>query len=204
MTLPLNGPLGFGDINEELDISIAEQLGLGEALARSLASTSANPPASSEQDTIIGLGNFYGAQNGLLIGYLVVGGGGGGYLGGGGGGAVLSGISVLVPGTSYPIIVGTGGPAGRNSGGKSIFNYIAPVAISFTTGIGSYTVPYGVSEITITLSGGGGGGGGGDAQGGSSGYPGHLLTQTISVNPGDVISTDVGGGGTGGFYSYAC
>ena len=78
MTLPLSGPLGFGDINEELDISIAEQLGLGEALARSLASTSANPPASSEQDTIIGVGNFYGAQNGLLIGYLIVGGGGGG------------------------------------------------------------------------------------------------------------------------------
>jgi hypothetical protein len=203
MTLPLSGPLGFGDINEELDISIAEQLGLGEALARSLASTSANPPASSDQDTVIGVGNFYGARNGLVIGYLVVGGGGGGSLGGGGGGGVQSGIAVIVPNTSYPIKVGTGGAAGRISGQNSVFNYLPPVTLSFnTTGIGSYTVPYGVSEITITLSGGGGGGGGGDAQGGSSGYPGHLLTQTISVNPGDVISTDVGGGGTGGFYSY--
>ena len=55
MTLPLSGVLGFGDINEELDVSVAEQLGLGEALARSLASTSANPPASEDEGSVIGV-----------------------------------------------------------------------------------------------------------------------------------------------------
>ena len=147
MTLPLSGVLGFGDINEELDISIAEQLGLGEALARSLASTSANPPASSAQDTVIGVGNFYGARNGLVIGYLVVGGGGGGSLGGGGGGGVQSGIAVIVPDTSYPIKVGTGGAAGRISGQNSVFNYLPPVTLSFTPGQGSFVVPAGITAI---------------------------------------------------------
>jgi len=187
MTLPLSGPLGFGDINQELDLSIAEQLGLGEALARSLASTSSNPPPSTDQGTIIGVGNFYGAVNGIVAGYLIVGGGGGGDLGGGGGGGVLSGINVLKPGKSYSVIVGAGAPAGRSTGGSS--------SIDFG---GSAPIP--LIELTYLVVAGGGGGGAdtnfGTQAGGGGG--GGVLTGKLLIQSGTEYSIIVGSGGSGG------
>jgi len=67
------------------------------------------------------------------ISYLVVAGGGGGAYGGGGAGGLLTGTTTVIPGTSYPIVIGAGGTAG--------------VAGNNSTGVGQ-----------ITAGGGGGNG----------------------------------------------
>ena len=196
MTLPLSGVLGFGDINEELDVSVAEQLGLGEALARSLASTSANPPASEDEGSVIGVGNFYGAVGGLIAGYLIVGGGGGGLNGGGGGGGVVSGVAVLAPEISYPVKVGIGGPGGRNNGANSSIGFGGPAPIP----------PLTVSYLVV---GGGGGGNGGVRTfpsqnalvgpetifAGAGGGGGGVLNGTLTMISGSTYSVIVGAGG---------
>lgn len=72
---------------------------------------------------------------------------------------------------------------------------------TFTTGSSTFTIPCGVTSITVQVWGGGGAGGGGSdtgAPGGSGGGGGGYCTQTISVTPGQVISYSVGAGGTGG------
>lgn len=73
---------------------------------------------------------------------------------------------------------------------------------NFTTvGTSSFTVPCGVTSITVQVWGGGGAGGGGSvtsANGGSGGGGGGYCTQVISVTPGSTISYTVGAGGVGG------
>jgi hypothetical protein len=68
-----------------------------------------------------------------------------------------------------------------------------------TQGAGTFVVPDDVNSITFKMWGGGGGGGGGSsvaagAAGGGSGY----VTATLSVTPGETLTTYVGGKGTGG------
>lgn len=73
-------------------------------------------------------------------------------------------------------------------------------AASFTVpGNYSFTVPGGVTSLTITAIGGGGGGGGysGIYIGGIGG-DGARVVSTLSVTPGQVLSLVVGGGGGGG------
>ena len=83
----------------------------------------------------------------------------------------------------------------------------APVAAStlvtttyeYTGTTDTFTVPDGVSAITVTLKGGQGGRGGYDSQGAPipGGYQG-VVTGVIAVTPGEVITVAVGsGGGTG-------
>lgn len=86
-----------------------------------------------------------------------------------------------------------------------IFSQIFVFGISQTTqnftSSGSFTVPCGVTSITVQVWGGGGAGGGGNdntLNGGSGGGGGGYCTQTISVTPGQVISYTVGTGGAGG------
>lgn len=70
------------------------------------------------------------------------------------------------------------------------------------TGAFSYTVPVGVSIVTLHLWGGGAGGGGATSgtPGGapSGGGSGAYTTITLSVSPGDVITGVVGAGGSSG------
>lgn len=65
---------------------------------------------------------------------------------------------------------------------------------------GSWTVPCGVTSVTITIWGGGGGGGGSSANGsgGSGGGGGAQVTNTFVVTPGTVINYTIGAGGTAG------
>jgi hypothetical protein len=73
-----------------------------------------------------------------------------------------------------------------------IINYTSP-------GTYTYTVPTGVSYLTVSLTGGGGGGGGADSHSGYSGYPGSTLSGTITgLSSGDVLTFYVGGGGGAG------
>jgi hypothetical protein len=75
--------------------------------------------------------------------------------------------------------------------------------VSFTTpGTTNWTVPSGITEVTIECWGGGGGGGGarnlsGDACAGGGGG-GAYAKSIVSVNPGDNLSVLVGAGGNGG------
>lgn len=74
-------------------------------------------------------------------------------------------------------------------------------SLSFSTN-GTWTVPQGVTSITVTATGGGGGGGGADggAAGGfpNGGYPGSRVTAKIPVVAGQIIKTVIGFGGAGG------
>ncbi|MGV3630664.1 MAG: GEVED domain-containing protein [Bacteroidota bacterium] len=84
---------------------------------------------------------------------------------------------------------------------------IFPVAVSSQTtdvisvGTTSYTVPCGVTSITVNVWGGGGGGGKGSAnglgagRGGGGGAAGGFCSRTYAVTPGQVISCVVGAGG---------
>ena len=69
-------------------------------------------------------------------------------------------------------------------------------------GSSTFTVPAGVTSITVKLWGGGGGGGGGaaTAAGGTGGGAGYV-TATLSVTPGETLNIYVGGGGPGGLYN---
>lgn len=73
---------------------------------------------------------------------------------------------------------------------------------NYTGGTQSFTVPAGVSALTVTLTGGQGGLGGGDSQGSPTpgGYRG-VVTGTIDVTPGQVLTLAVGGGGGTGVSS---
>lgn len=68
-----------------------------------------------------------------------------------------------------------------------------------TVGSATFTVPAGVTSLTVTATGGGGGGGGsGDFGGGYSyngGGGGAIVTSTLSVTPGQNLGLFVGGGG---------
>lgn len=76
----------------------------------------------------------------------------------------------------------------------------------FTTS-GTFTVPAGITSITIVACGGGGGGGGGSSRyyagdyyfsGGAGGGRGELRSVTVAVTPGQVITFEVGAGGSQG------
>ncbi|EPR76563.1 fibronectin type III [Leifsonia rubra CMS 76R] len=70
---------------------------------------------------------------------------------------------------------------------------------SYTGSVGSFTVPTGISSLTITATGGEGGNGGADATPAppAGGYRG-VVTGTISVTPGQVLTMGVGSGGATG------
>lgn len=70
---------------------------------------------------------------------------------------------------------------------------------SYTGSLQTFTVPAGVTSLTITATGAEGGLGGRDSQGEPipGGYKGQV-TGTISVTPGQVLTVSVGGGGTRG------
>ncbi len=68
-----------------------------------------------------------------------------------------------------------------------------------TPGTTTWTVPAGVTSISIAARGAGGGGSTGTLAGwGSTGGQGAVVTTSLSVTPGDTLTLDVGGGGIGG------
>ncbi|MBN2367386.1 hypothetical protein JXC34_00075, partial [Candidatus Woesearchaeota archaeon] len=72
--------------------------------------------------------------------------------------------------------------------------------INFTSaGADTFTVPAGVTNITVKAwGGGGGGGGGGGNEAGANGAGAGFAQATISVTPGETLDIYIGGGGTGG------
>lgn len=99
---------------------------------------------------------------------------------------------------SYAIINGDEITSTTTRIANVIIQQVTQVFTSSTT----WTVPNGVSEITIFCVGGGGGGGYGGTfsqhYGGGGGGGGHTTTTTSSVSPGQVLSVIIGSGGSGG------
>ena len=76
-----------------------------------------------------------------------------------------------------------------------------PGATSYSSGSGTFVVPFGVTSLTIEGWGGGGGGGAGDSggpfatnQGGNSGSGGGYFLKTLSVTAGQTITWFITGG----------
>ena len=71
--------------------------------------------------------------------------------------------------------------------------------VTYTTGSGNFTVPCGVTSLTVQIWGGGGAGGAADnnPNGGSGGGAGGYSTAILVVVPGDIIAYSVGNGGVG-------
>ena len=71
-----------------------------------------------------------------------------------------------------------------------------------TAGTYSVTIPPGVTSITINMTGAGGGSSAGDSIP-NRGLPGHRVTTTIRVTPGETLTISIGGGGIGGNWQSA-
>lgn len=83
----------------------------------------------------------------------------------------------------------------RHAGGDvTLFEEAAQQSSATFIADGTFTVPVGVSSVTVCMSGGGSGGGRAFAKGG---YAGQVTSQTVAVTPNDVISVTVGLGGAG-------
>jgi hypothetical protein len=86
----------------------------------------------------------------------------------------------------------------------TLFGFLSLEALSQTTttistaGAGTWTVPCGVTSITVECWGAGGGGGGANGTTAGGGGGGAYSSKTHSVSPGQVISIYIGNGGTGG------
>jgi hypothetical protein len=119
----------------------------------------------------------------------------------------------LTYGSAYTVTVGTQ-PTGAiiclvgNGASSSITADVTNVGIncvantlSFTTpGSYTWTVPAGLTSISVVATGGGGGGGGitGGFSTGSAGGAGAIVSSTLTVTPGQVLDIVVGGGGQAG------
>jgi hypothetical protein len=84
--------------------------------------------------------------------------------------------------------------------GLAKFDFGQTQTIISTPGAGNFTVPCGVTSITIAVYGGGGGGGGSNSStiGGGGGGAGGYAQAVFAVTPGQVIPYLVGSGGAGG------
>ena len=73
MALPLSGPISISDINTEFNRSATAQTSLSQLYRGGgiVTTNNTNVPTSGA----ISLSNFYGAQRGLDVEYLIVGGG---------------------------------------------------------------------------------------------------------------------------------
>jgi hypothetical protein len=101
-----------------------------------------------------------------------------------------------------------GGSGGSNGGVMIAYAYGATQSFVYTGSLQTYTVPAGVSWVTLTLDAAGGGGAGADSagNGGNGGY-GASVSGTYPVTAGTVLDIYVGGAGQGGNTStgaYSC
>lgn len=141
---------------------------------------------------------------------------------GGDAGGTFVGTFAVTPGEVISITVGAGGAAktinytrgpdhGSYSGAGGSGRVIIKVAASTTdtyasAGTYSYTVPSGVTSLSVTAYGAGGGSGAcnnnGDAWVGSGGGAGGKDVDTIAVTPGETLTVEVGLRGYGASYRF--
>ncbi len=102
--------------------------------------------------------------------------------------------TTALPTTSWNAGTAAAGGFLYTVGGTSFYGQIYT-----TQGAGTFTVPSGVTSITVEMwGGGGGGGGGGNTAAGAAGGGGGYVTSTHTTTPGETLNVYVGGGGGGG------
>jgi hypothetical protein len=111
-------------------------------------------------------------------------------------------INGVIVGEDHESLVTNGDPVYRcyaNSSKTLVFDNLPPNTAIFTTD-GTFTVPAGVSSVTLCMVGGGGAGGGNTSAGSGDlggGHAGTVVSTTVAVTPGQNISVGVGVGGVG-------
>ena len=118
--------------------------------------------------------------------------------------AILNGAGTAYSISQLPGTVSTNQRITSTTWGYATANF-SSTTINYTSN-GSYTIPVGCNSLTINqlVAGGGGGqfasasGTASEATSGGGGSGGFQSNYTISVSAGDVISVDIGGGGTNG------
>lgn len=161
------------------DASISGNLGTTAIAGVNGANSSLNGDASGG-----GGGGYYG-------GGATASGGGGGWSGGGGSGYVggLTGTVVNTQGGGAAGV--TGISSAGNNGSVSITANGTTTNFSYTGGYQTYTVPGGVTSLTVTASGASGGGATWASYSGAGGF----VSGTLAVTPGQILTIVVGGGG---------
>ena len=88
-----------------------------------------------------------------------------------------------------------GGGGGSSASAAGAGNTPVGTTTATLSGSGNWSVPAGVTQITVICIGGGGGGGRGGSGNGGGGGGGESATQTFTVTPSSSIPYSVGGGG---------
>jgi len=181
--------------------------------------TQATIPMPVAVNIISATSNWIAPVGVTSVSALIIGGGGGGASAGGGGGAgglVYNTNVSVVPGTVYPIIIGSGGSPGLSgtfnngsNGGNTIFNnivalgggYGATLLSAISASLGgpggsgggaSYApIPFGFSVSAMLVAGGGGGGAGGAGAGGV------VYNLNTPIVAGNTYTVTIGAGGVG-------
>ena len=116
-------------------------------------------------------------------------------------------VTGLTNGTTYYFMVTAVNAGGSTNATSEITATPTAGSTTFATynsGSGNFTVPAGVTAVTIEVWGGGGGGGGGDGGAGQKngagggGGGGYTIKNNLTVTPGQTIAYVVGAGGGGG------
>jgi hypothetical protein len=176
--------------------------GLTCSVSNGTGTMSANPVTNVAITCAVNTYTVGGSISGLTATGLVLANGTDGTPPLGASAAVFTLPTGVAPGATYNVVVRTQ-PAGQlctvsNGSGTVVTSAITSISIScgsnvvsFTTaGSATWTVPDGVTSLVIAASGGGGAGGAG-YHGGNGG----VVTATLTVSPGDVLTLEVGGGG---------
>jgi len=213
MAIQSTGLITLQDIEDEFggtgSVSLSEYY-------RNGAYVTSNNTSVPNSGAAISLSNFYGAVNGLLVEYEIIGGGGGGGYGqanyqttnGSRGG---TGGTSSISGSGFSTRSSTGGIGGLNGPVQSQPQGVAGAASVYGSGgaaVGDKT--HGNDAPSASYGAGGGGGGGDnagtygtDGAGGKGGAASSRITGNVGIIPvGTTISVVVGSGGSGGTPNY--
>ena len=173
------------------------------------SNSSGTMPASAVSVTVTCAANTYtlgGTISGLTSTGLVLANGAGNTVSPASGATLFSLPNGVAFGSTYDVTASTQ-PSGQtcavtSASGTMPASSVSSVQVScsnntFTTaGAYTWTVPAGVTSIQVSAIGGGGGGGGGCCSSTPTvGGSGALVSSTLAVQPGDVLTIYVGGGG---------
>ena len=190
------------------------------AVSTSVNQNGGSPSGTTGGSSYFGSGSGGGGDNSKPATPTASGaGGGGGYYQnnatqGGYAGATQVSVFNVTPGQIIYISVGAGGigpeinynqgsghwsRAGNGADGYVKIRPLNANSVTYTTGTNTFTVPTGVNSLNVTVVGGGGSGGaayqsGGTTYGGNNGAGGTIVSGSLTVTPGQVLTIRPGGG----------
>ena len=212
MAIQSSGLITLQDIEDEFGGE--GSVGLSEYYRNGAYVTSNN--TSVPTSGAISLSDFYGAVNGLLVEYEIIGGGGGGGYGlgnysQGNGSRGGTGGTSSISGSGFSTKSSAGAIGGLNAPVQSQWQGVAGFASVYGLGgaaVGEKTPGNDAPSLSYGAGGGGGGGDNAgaystDGAGGKGGEASNRITGDVGIIPvGTVITVAVGSGGVGGDGNY--